>query len=87
MTSVERVKQILKERGIKMAPFEKQCGFSNGYIGKLKEGFPDERLFIVADQLGVDPRWLVFGVSKDSEAEMQKKKASKPLKIAVCWLF
>lgn len=69
MTSVERVKQILKERGIKMAPFEKQCGFSNGYIGKLKEGFPDERLFIVADQLGVDPRWLVFGVSKDSEAE------------------
>ena len=38
MDSVELVKNICKERKIPISKLERDCGFSNGYIRKLKEG-------------------------------------------------
>ena len=37
MNSVERVKDICKNRKIPISKLEKELGFSNGYIGQLKE--------------------------------------------------
>ena len=39
MTSVERVKNICKERKIPISKLEKELGFSNGYISQLKKVF------------------------------------------------
>lgn len=45
MNSVELVKSICKERKIPISKLEMDCGFSNGYVRKLKEGkFPSDRL-------------------------------------------
>lgn len=60
MDSVELVKQICKERNIPISKLERQCGFSNGYIKKLKEGkFPSDRLVIIADYLNVSTDYLL----------------------------
>lgn len=52
MTEVERVKEICKDQGISIKKLESDCGFSNGYISRLKKGvFPSDRLFLVAEYL------------------------------------
>lgn len=62
MTSVERIKEICKERGIPIMKLEQACGFANGYIRKLKRGtLPDDRLFAVAEFLGLSPEYLATG--------------------------
>lgn len=37
MNSVDRVKNICKERKIPISRLERDLGFSNGYIGQLKK--------------------------------------------------
>lgn len=45
MNSVERVKEICKERKIPISKVERDLGYANGYIGQLKKGvFPADRL-------------------------------------------
>lgn len=62
MNSVELVKDICKERKIPISRLEKDCGFSNGYIRKLKEGkFPSDRLLKIAEYLGVPLSYLMTG--------------------------
>lgn len=57
MNTVERVKKICKERKIPIYKLEKDLGFANGYIGQLKKGvFPDDRLALIADYLGMPIR-------------------------------
>ena len=54
MSAVERVKQICKDRGIPLSRIEKDLGFGNGYIGRLKKGtFPNDRLIAIANYLNV----------------------------------
>lgn len=63
MNSVELVKMICKERGIAISRLERDCGFSNGYIRKLKEGkFPSDRLQIIANYLDVSVEYLLNGM-------------------------
>ena len=62
MDSVELVKNICKERNIPISRLERDCGFSNGYIRKLKEGkFPSDRLQKIADYLNVSIDYLLTG--------------------------
>lgn len=54
MNSVERVKEICKERKIPISKVERDLGYANGYIGQLKKGvFPADRLLDIAEYLGV----------------------------------
>lgn len=72
MTTVERVKAILKERGIAVSKLEKDLGFSNGYIAQLRRGmFPADRLDKIADYLGTTTEYLLGG------SEEQKKDATE----------
>jgi len=65
MDSVELVKKICKERKIPISRLEKDCGFSNGYIRKLKEGkFPSDRLFVIANYLDVSAEYLNSGTEE-----------------------
>lgn len=62
MNSVERVKQICKERKIPISKMEKDLGYSNGYIGQLRKGvFPSDRLQKITDYLGVTIDYLMTG--------------------------
>ncbi len=62
MNSVERVKFLCKERKIPLSRLERDLGFANGYIGQLRKGvFPDDRLAMIADYLGVSYEYLLTG--------------------------
>lgn len=66
MNTVERIKQICKDRKIAISKLEKDCGFANGYIGQLKKGtMPDDRLNIVANYLEISPVELSTGEKKE----------------------
>lgn len=65
MNSVERTKQICKERKIPISKLEKDLGYSNGYIGQLRKGvFPDDRLSEIAAYLSVSTTYLMTGEEK-----------------------
>lgn len=67
MNAVELVKQTCKERGISIAKLERDCDFSNGYIGKLKKGvFPVDKAQKISDYLGIDLN-LLIGVQPDAQ--------------------
>lgn len=69
MNSVERVKSICKERKIPISKLEKDCGFSNGYIGQLRKGvLPDDRLIKIADYLNLSVNYLLTGEQKGENA-------------------
>lgn len=73
MNSVELVKQICKDRKIPISRLEKDCGFANGYIRKLKEGkFPSDRLLIIANYLNLSTEYLLTG-NDDLEVELTAK--------------
>lgn len=73
MDSVELVKQICKTRKIPISKLEKDCGFANGYIRKLKEGkFPSDRLLIIANYLNLSTEYLLTG-NDNSESALTAK--------------
>ena len=62
MNSVERVKSICKDRKIPISKLEKDCGFSNGYIGQLRKGvLPDDRLIKISEYLNLSVDYLMTG--------------------------
>lgn len=62
MNSVELVKNICIEREIPISKLERDCGFSNGYIGKLKRGvFPADKLQQIAYYLDLPYDYLLTG--------------------------
>lgn len=66
MNSVERVKNICKERKIPISQLEKDLGFSNGYVSQLRKGvFPDDRLQMISEYLGVSVSYLMNGREED----------------------
>ena len=68
MNAVELVKQVCKERGISIAKLERDCDFSNGYIGKVKKGvFPVDKAQKISDYLGIDLN-LLIGVQTDAQS-------------------
>lgn len=60
MTTVDRVKAVCKSKKIAISTLEKDLGYSNGYIGKLKKGaLPDDRLVDIAKYLNVSVSYLI----------------------------
>ena len=60
MNAVELVKEICKERNIPISRLERECGFSNGYISKLKKGyFPIDKAEKIANYLNIDVNILI----------------------------
>lgn len=65
MNTVERLKEICKERHIAISRLERECGFSNGYIGQLKKGtIPDDRLKRISEFLDLSVDYLMTGETK-----------------------
>lgn len=73
MNSVERVKDICRDRKIPISKLEKDLGFSNGYVGQLRRGvFPDDRLGKIADYLGVTVDYLMNGEKPSNKAKDER---------------
>lgn len=71
MNSVERVKNLCKERKIPISKLEKDLGFSNGYIGQLRKGvFPSDRLILIANYLNISPDYLMTGETPSEKKEV-----------------
>lgn len=67
MNAVELVKRVCKEKCISIARLERDCGFSNGYIAKLRgDSFPVDRAKKIADYLGIDVE-ILLGLEKVNE--------------------
>ena len=63
MNSVERTMELCQKHGVSIAKLERECGFANGYLRRLKGGvLPADRAQIVADYFNVSLRWLVTGI-------------------------
>lgn len=75
MNSVERVKEICKNRKIPISKLEKDLRFSNGYIGQLRKGvLPDDRLSKIADYFGVSIDYLLTGKEKEWQPVLSDKE-------------
>lgn len=61
MTSTERVREICRQRKIPLSHVERECGFANGYLGRLKKPLPEDRLRRIAEYLGVSTEYLSTG--------------------------
>lgn len=71
MNSVERVKQICKERKIPISKLEKDLGFSNGYISQLRKGtFPTDRIAKISEYLKVSIDYLMTGEEESNKSEL-----------------
>ena len=90
MDTVERIKELCKERGIAISRLEKDLGFANGYFGGLKKGsLPADRLQKVADYFDVSPSYLMNGehksagyyISMDTVAMAQELLSNRDLKL------
>lgn len=69
MTTVERILEICKERNIPVSRVERQLGFSNGYIKKVKNGnISADRLQMIAEYLSLPSEYLVTGKMPEREA-------------------
>lgn len=62
MTTKERVKAVLDERGIAVSVMEKACGFSNGWFSGLRRGtISNDKLNKIAEYLGLSVEFLSTG--------------------------
>lgn len=53
------IKSVARSRGTSAAKIERELGFSNGYIGTVRDShFPYDRLVRIAEHLGVSPEYL-----------------------------
>lgn len=74
MNSVERVRQLCKERKIPVYRLEKDLGYANGYINQLRKGvFPADRLLEIANYFSVSVDFLMTGVETEKAPALTEK--------------
>lgn len=80
MNSTERVKELLKERGIPYARVERECGFGNGYLATKKGDLSAERLKKIADYLDVPFEYLMTGEIPDYYQDKEATEIAQAIK-------
>lgn len=59
MTVGDFIKSVARSKGTSAARIERELGFSNGYIGTVRDShFPYDRLVRIAEHLDVSPEYL-----------------------------
>ena len=62
MGVIDRIKMICKNKGIAISRLEKECGFANAYLVRLKkDAIPADRLKKIAEVLDVPMGYLLEG--------------------------
>lgn len=73
MTYAEKIKVLCKARKITVLQLEHDLGFSNGYIGKLKDRIPTDRAIKIARYLGMSDDYFF------PDSETSKKESIEPM--------
>lgn len=75
MNSVERVRELCKERKIPVSRLERELGYANGYINQLRKGvFPADRLLEIANYFSVSVDFLMTGETEKAPALTEKDR-------------
>lgn len=62
MNTVDRIKELCKERHVAVSKMEKDLRFANGYIAQLRSGnIRADRLTAIAEYFNVSPGYLLTG--------------------------
>lgn len=70
---VERIKELCKERGIRVSHLEQALGFANGSIVKTSGKTEFDRVKKIADYFGVTIEYLTEGKCEEKESTSGKK--------------
>lgn len=88
-TLKERLILFIKEMGMSVYAFEKECGLSQGYVKNIGEKIPSDKLGKISKQFPVlSTSWLMFGEgpmfynSNDMMADELKRKTRKELELS-----
>jgi len=66
---VERLKQIIKEKGLSFSAVEKELGFGNGAIKRFSTNSPSaEKILQLSNFLNVSTDYLLKGTEPDNKA-------------------
>lgn len=77
MATVDRIIELCRERGISIARCERECGFSNGYLKKMRgKDVSAGKLQGVADYFGVSLSFLATG--NDAQETPTKATTAAP---------
>ena len=90
MTSVEKIRELCKQRGIAVSKLERDCGFSNGYIRGLRHGqLPIDKVARVAEYLNVpvsifydapdEPKWYTDEKTASAAQELFERPGLRVL--------
>lgn len=61
MTSVDRVMELCKEHAIPVYILERNLGFANAYLSRLKKELPYDRAKKIAEFFHVTPEYILTG--------------------------
>lgn len=82
LTSVQRVRDICKQKGIPISKLEQICGFGNGYLNPKKQTkLPYDRALLIADYLGVSPEYILIGEEERTPTEDGKGAIGDDIKL------
>lgn len=79
MSTVEIVREICKQKGIKVSKMEKDLGFGNGYLNPKKiKNIDSDRLGVIAQYLGVSVSVLLGAEPADDMNEYLQQIKDNP---------
>ena len=83
--SVEYVRSICQQRGIRISTLEKECGFSNGYLNPKKlSRLPYDRAVTIGEYLGLSADQILTGEEpKAAPAEPVRAVSDADIKFAL----
>jgi len=70
----EKIIELCKQNKISIRKLESDLGISNGYIGKVKNGYPYDKVVMIAEYFGVNPSDIA-GAELGSSKAFQKAKS------------
>lgn len=64
-----KIKDLCHKKNISVTKMEQDLGFSNGYIGKLKDRVPTDRAVMIAEYLGLPSNYFMPDKIKKGSAK------------------
>ena len=65
MSIKERIYRLCSEQGLTIAKFEKECGFSNGYVSSIRKNIGIEKLDKILKIFpNINRDWLIYGTGE-----------------------
>lgn len=74
MNTLDRIKAVLKERKIPISRLEKDLGYSNGSISKLKNSITSDKLLAISLYLDLPPSYFTTGELDTTQLDLAEEE-------------